>query len=416
MLTRKVSIEKIYEMYKKSANGVTIDSRGDVKGKLFVAIKGENFDGHDFVQDALAKGATYALTEQEVGCTRQALIDLATYDRSFFDGPVVAITGSAGKTTTKEIVASVLSQKYETLKTMGNFNNDIGLPLTLLTRKENHQAMVLEMGMNHRYEISVLSKIGKPNVCLITNIGDAHIENLGSREGILQAKSEIFEGMTEGGTVILNGDDPLLFGLPKVPHAGKTIYCHLKDATDIKRHGLLGTTCKIQDTNVKIPLPGDHMIMNTLMAFAVGNELGLTTKEIARGIETFTPTGHRMAITEVGGKTIVNDAYNASPSSMKATIDMMKYAPGRKVCVLGDMFELGEFAQDMHKEVGEYVATSGIDLLITIGSLSKHMGSSHHFNTKEEFIKEGKNLLQPGDTVLIKASRGMQLEAIVQSL
>lgn len=494
----------IEEIYGLTAGGIATDSRGDVEGKLFIPIVGENFDGHDYIESALNRGAAYALTERggnerlneriinerliKVESTRQTLIGLASYSRSLFTGPVTAITGSAGKTTTKEMIASVLSQRFNTLKTKGNFNNDIGLPLTLLGRKDSHEAMVLEMGMNHRGEISVLSKIGKPDICLITNIGDAHIENLGSREGILQAKSEIFEGMREGGTVVLNGDDPLLAGLPPVPHAGKTIYCYnegtpapfqiehdfikpgdqvLRDsegkalryyansggnmeilshsyyavsdgeeadspragnwiqASMIGRRGLRGTSCTISwhiegipgwsegSTNVEIPIPGDHMIMNAMMAFAVGIELGMSPLEIFVGIKSFTPPGHRMSITEANGITIINDAYNASPSSMKAAIDMLETVKGRKVCILGDMFELGDFAPAMHKEVGEYAAEKS-DLLISIGTLSKHMGAARHFATKEDFLSQWKNHLHLGDTVLIKASRGMALETVVE--
>ena len=420
--------QKSFAINAQATYGVSTDSRRDVKGQLFIPISGPNFDGHNYIEDALAKGAVCALSEREsdsnlpiikVPSTRQALIDLAIYDRSRFTGPVVAITGSAGKTTTKEIIASVLSQKFKTLKTQGNFNNDIGLPLTLLGREDDHEAMVLEMGMNHRGEIRLLSKIGRPDICLITNIGDAHIENLGSREGILEAKSEIFEGMRQGGTVILNGDDPLLTALPKVPHAGKTIYCRMADARQIKHNGLKGTSCIISGASVEIPLPGSHMIMNALMAFAAGLELGLTPQEIAAGIKAVTPIGHRMAITEVGSGpsaiTIVNDAYNASPPSMKAALDMLARAEGRKVCILGDMFELGEYAENMHKDVGRYAAEK-VDLFIAIGSLSKYMGAAHHFETKEAFLKEWQNFLLPGDTVLIKASRGMALETVAEEI
>ena len=457
--------------------GVSTDSRSDVAGCLFVPITGPAFDGHDYIEKAFEKGAICALTEHEpeyesknelfplikVSSTRQALIDLAAYDRNNFSGPVVAITGSAGKTTTKEIIASVLSQKYKTLKTQGNFNNDIGLPLTLLEREEDHEAMVLEMGMNHLGEIRILSKIGKPDICLITNIGDAHIENLGSREGILQAKSEIFEGMGQGGTVILNGDDPLLAALPKVPHAGRTVYCYKTESAAQKEGnwisvsmidylGVNGTSCNISwqtegsakyptgNMQVYIPLPGDHMVMNGLMAFAVGLELGLNPAEIAAGIKEFKPPGHRMAITEVRGMTVVNDSYNASPSSMKAAVDMLtdslKEDGRRKVCIFGDMFELGEYGEALHKEVGQYAAAKKVDLLIAVGPLSRHMyeafteaeagihrerdrkshGTGVYFQTKEAFIAEWQDYLQPGDTVLIKASRGMALESIAEEI
>jgi len=464
-----------------AVNTVSTDSRGDVSGSLFIPISGDSFDGHDYIEGAIAKGAVCALTEREpqnepyplikVTSTRQALMDLAVYERSHFTGSVVAITGSAGKTTTKDMIASVVSKKYNTLKTQGNFNNDIGLPLTLLSRKRDHEVIVLEMGMNHFGEISVLSHIGKPSICLITNIGDAHIENLGSREGILKAKSEIFEGMKENGTVILNGDDPLLSTLPQVPNAGKTIYGYRRPdildgtvtaisarsdlgdknnswiaATVTEYLGLKGTKCiifwnfkahgeKMQEggsIQVHIPLPGDHMIMNALMSFAVGLELEIDPGKIAEGIKEFTPSNHRMAIVEVNGMTIVNDSYNASPSSMKAAVDMMtdslNDSAGRKVCIFGDMFELGDHAEFLHKEVGQYIAAKEMDLLITIGPLSKYMheafynspkvlqGKALHFLTKEDFLSEWKNHLRQGDTVLIKASRGMSLEKVAEEI
>jgi len=426
-----VTIKEIYELKVK---GVTTDSRGDVTGKLFIPIVGENFDGHNYINAALEKGALYALSEKESGdlvksvihveSTRQALIDLASYTRDNFKGPVVAITGSAGKTTTKDMIASVLTEKFNTLKTLGNFNNDIGLPLTLLSKEDSHEAMVLEMGMNHMNEIRVLSHIGKPNICLITNIGDAHIENLGSRQGILKAKSEIFEGMQDGGTVILNGDDPLLVNLPKIAHAGKTIYCHLESAKNIIHKGLRGITCTIEGVQVDIPIPGDHNIMNALMAFAVGMELGLTPQQIAEGIKKFRPSGNRMAISEAKGITIIDDTYNASPSSMKSTLDMLKETEGRKVGILGDMLELGEYAEAMHKEVGQHAALN-VDLLIAIGPLSKHMYEAFtasggqnaiYYETKEKFINEWQSHLKPGDAVLVKASRGTALETIVEEI
>ena len=404
---------------------VSTDSRSCTNECLFIPIKGSNFDGHDYIKNAFENGAVLALSEREHGTNlikvksaRKALQDLASYDRSKFKGHVVAITGSAGKTTTKEIIASVLSQKYKTLKTQGNLNNDLGLPLTLLGREEDDEVMVLEMGMNHKGEISVLSKIGKPDICLITNIGDAHIENLGSRRGILEAKCEIFEGMRNGGTVILNGDDPLLKTV-KVPHANKIIQCNIKDAKNIQQNGLNGTSCEMYNVHINIPLPGNHMVMNALMAFSVGLELGLTPDEIKNGIESFKSTGHRMAISEIGEGSlkikIINDTYNASPPSVKAAIDMLTAVEGRNVCILGDMYELGEFTEEMHKDVGQYAAER-VDLLITIGEFSKNMNSKVHYDNKEDFINEWKTHIKPGDTVLIKASRGMALETIVEKI
>jgi UDP-N-acetylmuramoyl-tripeptide--D-alanyl-D-alanine ligase len=445
----QINIQEICTALDNSA-GVTTDSRGDVKGKLFIPLAGGNSDGHDYIQSALEKGASYALSERKnninesnnqnapnigavirVKSTRRALTDLALYARSKFKGAVVAITGSAGKTTTKEMIAHVLARKFKTKKTMGNFNNDIGLPLSVFQLTPEDEVLVLEMGMNHGGEIHELSLTGAPNIAVITNIGDAHIENLGSREGILKAKSEIFEGLSDGGTVILNGDDPLLNSLPKVPHAAKTIYCKMEEASGIKSHGLRGTTCKIQGQTIEIPFPGDHMIMNALMSFAVGSELGLTAQEIAEGIKNFEPSGNRMEIRQADGMTIINDTYNASPPSVKAAIDMLKGENGRKVAILGDMLELGSFAEDMHREIGRYAA-GNLDCLIAIGKLSRYMyeackdsknsqdskGSrdTHYYEDKESFINEWQSILRQGDIVLVKASRGMALEAVVKSI
>jgi len=457
-------------------NGVSTDSRADVTGRLFIPISGPNFDGHEYIEGAIGKGAISALTEQEIGgksyplikvnSTRQALIDLASYDRQRFTGPVAAVTGSAGKTTTKDMIASVLSQKYKTLKTQGNLNNDIGLPLTLLAREPEHEAMILEMGMNHMGEISILSQIGCPDIAMITNIGDAHIENLGSRENILKAKSEIFEGLRPGGTAILNGDDPLLMSIPAIEFERRgvnIIYCCRKEtdsrpeitsgewvhATLVIPKGMRGSSVSVAwnidgitewgtgNTQIEIPVPGSHMITNALMAFATGLKMGLTPHQIRDGISSFTPSGNRMAITEVNGLTIINDTYNASPSSMCATIDMLaetKAVTGRNVCILGDMLELGEHSPSMHVGVGQHAAHMGIELLITIGTEANAIHRAFveladsllistgkkiaalHYPDKISFLQEwekGQIKLRSGDTILVKASRGMALEEIV---
>ncbi|MCL2016276.1 MAG: UDP-N-acetylmuramoyl-tripeptide--D-alanyl-D-alanine ligase [Defluviitaleaceae bacterium] len=463
------------EDYGVVAHGVTIDSRENTEGLLFVPIVGEKFDGHEFISEAVNKGATCVLYERDfslmnkyatmkvplikVASTRRALIDLAVYQRNKFNGQIVAITGSAGKTTTKDITASVVSQKYETLKTKGNFNNDIGLPLTLLSLQEKNNAMVLEMGMNHFGEIAVLSNLARPNLCIITNIGDAHIENLGSRSGILKAKMEIFTGLQKNGTVILNGDDSMLGGISNVPNAVRIIDCHMKNvdtkmksvkknvvfADIISRNGFMGTVCNIfwnidgkgeGKIEVQIPLPGDHMVMNALMAFATGLVLDIEVDKIIEGIKAFKPSGYRMAMSKINGVTIVNDTYNASTLSMKATIDMMLVVPGRKVCILGDMFELGEFSEDLHNEIGRYAAPK-IDLMLTIGNLSKHIhegfiaetsGNTEnsengektpqaaHFATKEDFLQHWQKYIKPDDTVLLKASRGVALETVADAM
>jgi len=449
--------------YGDPIKGVSIDSREIPKNCLFVPIIGENFDGHNFILEAVAKGAICALYEHDfaemnnltvplikVASCRRALIDLAILMRSQFNGEVIAITGSAGKTTTKDMTASILSKKYETLKTKGNFNNDIGLPLTLLNLQPQNNALVLEMGMNHPGEISLLSNISLPKVCIITNIGDAHIENFGNRSGILKAKAEIFQGIQQEGTAILNGDDPLLAGLSTVANMSNialTVYAHIKNdsskissskknvifAEVINRNGFMGTVCNIHwniygigegQTEALIPLPGDHMIMNALLAFATGLVLQVDVDSIVDGIKSFQPSGYRMAMSTINGVTIVNDTYNASTLSMKATIDMMNVAEGRKVCIFGDMFELGDYAKNLHSEIGRY-ASEKIDLMLTVGTLSKHIHDSFiaegqtnavHFDTKEDFLQHWEEHIKFGDTVLIKASRGMTLETIVATM
>lgn len=432
------------------------DSRKDVKGCLFIPIAGPNFDGHDYIADVLSSGAVCALTEREdtaepcikVSSTRRALIALAMWKRDRFNGPVIAVTGSVGKTTTKEIIAAVTSEKYNTLKTIGNYNNDIGLPLSLLRQKPEHEAFVLEMGMNHSGEIRVLSNIGKPNICLITNIGDAHIENLGSREGILRAKSEIFEGMQDGGTVILNGNDPLLAKLPKVAAAKNTIYCFTDGdmpytdksgchiiAKLIKDNGLLGTECLISgvvnqaevgEHTLNIPIPGKHMLMNVAMAFAVGVTIGISPEAVKKGISAYIPPDGRMDIQKIRGMTLINDCYNASTASVKAAIDILSNIKEsrRRVCILSDMLELGDFGEALHKEIGYYAASKDIDLLIAIGPLSRHIydvfiakatpDRALYFEAKEGF--DWKSRLCEGDSVLIKASRGMGLDTLVKSI
>ena len=438
-------------------SGAAIDSRGDLTGQLFVPIAGDRVDGHDFIAQAVANGAVCALTEQDgreaglpegfplirVASTRRALVALAEYRRSQFAGPVVAITGSAGKTTTKDMVAAVLSQHFVTHKTPGNYNNDLGLPLTLLNCPKGAQAMVLEMGMNHMYEISALTRIGRPTVAMITNIGDAHIENLGSRANILKAKSEIFEGLMPGGTVVLNGDDPLLGPLPPIPHAGLHVYCgkHTEAenrvaATMVAPNGIRGTHCHISwevsgqtaAFRTEVPLPGQHMVMNALMATAVGAVLGLSPAQVDAGIRQFMPSGNRMDIQDIQDMTVVNDTYNASPGAVKAVIDMLAGLEGRKVCILGDMLELGAQGPALHREVGTYAAQRGMDALVAIGPLSQHTyeafveaapafsAEAAYFATAEAFISQWEKHLMPGDTVLVKASRGMALENIIAAL
>ena len=426
--------------------GVSTDSREELQGKLFIPLKGPNFDGHAYIGAAYAKGAAAALSEEGgehvvlVKSTLRALADIAGYYRSRFSLPIAAVTGSAGKTTTKDLIAAVLSQRYKTLKTDGNLNNEVGLPRMIFRLDGSYAAAVLEMGMNHAGEIHNLSRIVKPDICVITNIGVAHIENLGSREGILAAKSEIFDCMADDGVCILNRDDDYLPGLAlKLKSSGRRVMTYsLKDASadvwacNIQSHGMFRQSCDIMfDANAAIhtdiPLPGAHMVSNALAAAAVGICMGLSPEEIKNGIESFKPSKNRMEITMCGDIELINDVYNANPDSMKAAISILSGAGEHSAAILGDMLELGQAAPEMHYEIGKIAAESGIRKLICVGPLSVNMYEGYtrnrsglqeaaHYETKEQCADAIGSQLKPGDTVLVKASRGMGLEYIVEIL
>lgn len=423
---------------------VVIDSRKIEPGGIFIATKGERADGHDFIPKVAEAGALGIICEKMLYECRvpfilvensfQALKDIAEFYREQLTLPVVGITGSVGKTSTKEMIAGVLSRQFKVWKTEGNFNNEIGLPLTVLGIRKEHQAAVLEMGISDFGEMHRLSKIAKPDICVMTNIGQCHLENLGSREGILKAKSEIFDFMNPKGRVIVNGDDDLLCGLKK-RGAGKVIHFGLQPgndvfASDVMSRGLLGTQAVIhmdlEVFPVEIPLPGAHMVYNALAAAAVGKYLGLNREQIREGIAEVKAVGGRSNVLALQEYTVIDDCYNANPVSMKAAIDLLAMALGRKVAVLGDMFELGGKEEEMHAQVGAYAADKGIDMIICVGRLSRFMyeeaaktGSrsrAFYFETREEMQSKLKHMLQPGDNVLVKASHGMQFEKVVEYL
>ena len=436
-----------FEELDQTVTHVFTDSRQIDPGALFIPLVGERFDGHAFINDALEGGAAGCFTAREresylpdkfyikVASTQKALRDLARYYKRRFDIPFVGITGSVGKTTTKDMVAAVLSERYQVLKTEGNFNNEVGLPLTLLKLNSSHQVCVLEMGMNHFGEIEYLSGIVEPQVALITNIGDSHIEYLGSRENILKAKCEIFSHMGPDGFVILNGDDPLLNTLKdKLPF--ETVYCGAAPGLDYRAEGVFSDgerriRCQVLTPSssfpVEIPALGDHMIYPTLMATAVARHFGMNDQEIAAGILRFAPTKMRMNILKRGqGITILNDAYNANPQSMRAAVEVLAQAKGeKKIAVLGDMFELGPLAPALHEGVGEYLGKAGIDCLVAVGELAKHIydaavearvPQAFYCQTKEEARTILPQVLEPNATVLVKASRGMAFEELVEDL
>ncbi|MCI5704167.1 UDP-N-acetylmuramoyl-tripeptide--D-alanyl-D-alanine ligase [Candidatus Pseudoscillospira sp. SGI.172] len=422
---------------------VETDSRTISPGALFLPLNGERFDGHAYINAALEAGAAGCLTQREresylpgkfyikVDSTHRALRDLAVWYKARFDIPVVAITGSVGKTTTKDMVAAVLSEKFQVLKTEGNKNNDIGLPLTLLRLEKKHQIAVLELGMNHAGELDYLSGIAQPDVVLITNIGDSHIENFGSREKIFEAKCEIFHHAKQGACAVLNGDDPLLATLRgKTP--GDAVFCGSGAglnyrASDLESDWRSQVSCRVDTPRgfcrMDIPALGEHMIYPTLMAAAVGERFGMTLEEIAAGVRNFAPTKMRMNILNRGENiTILDDAYNANPQSMRAAIEVLDgYTGDYKVAVLGDMFELGPLASALHAGVGEFLGRSHVDCLVAVGELARGIYDAaaasdvpecHYCATKEEALPVLAGLLRPGTTVLVKASRGMAFESI----
>lgn len=424
-------------------NRVSIDSRDVDEHTLFFAIKGERFDGHDFVKDVAEKGVGAIVCHKKVECdapviyvkdTKDALLDLASYYKdTFSDLLLIALTGSVGKTTTKEMVACVMAQKGETLKTEGNFNNEIGMPRTLFRLEETTKNAVIEMGMDGFGQISVLTNCAKPDCAIVTNIGVSHIEILGSRDGILQAKLEILEGLKKGSPVFLNGDDDKLSTV-KLDDYNVVFFgienenCDVR-AVDIKEVGLSTEFIAIKgDVKQKITIPtvGIHNVYDALAAFAVGLEYGITPESIADGLKNYAPSGMRQRIKEVKGVTFIEDCYNASPDSQKAGLNSLcKIAKQRKIAVLGDMLELGSFSEQAHRMVGEYAANCGVDILYTVGNESKYMADSalkaglsnvQNFTDKAKLAEILVNELQKGDTILFKASRGMKLEEIFESI
>ncbi|XCP85741.1 UDP-N-acetylmuramoyl-tripeptide--D-alanyl-D-alanine ligase [Roseburia hominis] len=424
--------------------GVAIDSRKAGAGFLFVPIKGARVDGHTFIPQVMEKGALATLSQEDLGETdypyirvascEKALQRLAAFYRNSLDIKVVGITGSVGKTSTKEMIASVLSQKYHVLKTEGNYNNEIGLPLTIFNIREEHEVAVLEMGIDHFGEMHHLASMSQPDICVITNIGLAHVENLGSRDGILQAKTEVFEHLKPGASVILNGDDDKLSTITEV-QGKKPIFFGMSDqhcayADQIQNLGLKGTSCTLHladmDLQVHIPVPGNHMIYNALAGACCGAALGLTAEEITRGIETMKTIAGRTNLIETDSFLIIDDCYNANPVSMKSSLDVLAYGLGRTVAVMGDMFELGPKERELHYNTGAYAAQKGIDVICCIGDLSKdaYEGAKAlakdsavlYFETRDDFLDKIKNVVRKGDTILVKASNGMKFPAIVECL
>lgn len=423
-------------------SSVETDSRKCTQGCLFVAIKGERTDGHDYVNAAFEKGAVCALAEKELpeGCTYvlvdntvRALQRLAAYYRQSLGVKIVGITGSVGKTTCKEVVFSVLSQKYNVLKTLGNFNNEIGLPLTLLRMSEETEIGVIEMGMSDYGEMSLLSSIAKPDACIITNIGHSHMENLGSQEGILKAKSEIFDYMSPDAPAFLNGDDKLLRTVRR-----PNIHYFAVDSSkaygegdvfsqSMELKGFEGSSGELvaygKKLSYEISIPGKHVIYAVLAAVGVGLYMGLTEQEVCRGLKAASTIDGRVNVICCGDLKIIDDCYNAAPDSMKAGLVLLTSATQKNTAaILGDMGELGADAPRLHREVGEFAAECGVETVVCIGALAKNIyqgckdrgGRPLYFATKEEFISKAQNIIPSESTVLVKASHFMNFSQIVE--
>lgn len=428
---------------------IVTDSREAARGALFVALRGEKSDGHAYIEKAVSLGAACVIAERApeapIGCpillvndSMIAIGKLAAAYKALTNPLTVAVTGSVGKTTTKEFVAAVLSQHYATTKTQGNFNNQLGLPLTLLSLKEKDEALVVEMGMSARGEIAYLSKLARPKIAMITCIGTSHIEHLGSREGIRDAKMEITEGMGQNSLLLLNGDEALLAGVPgalylSMKNRSADFYIRPLEQTENGSSFDLtygGTTYE----SIVIPVIGEHNVWDAAYAFAVGLLCGMGEYEIRRGLMSFSNTGMRQRLYEANGIWLIEDCYNAAPESVKASLRVLSQTAaqkgGRKIAVLGDMRELGAYSEEGHRLVGSYAAKEGVDLLVTFGSNAAMIAQGAIMNAMpeaavwrfddldhpEEVGNFLSGLLQKNDTVLFKASRAVRLERVIECL
>lgn len=454
-------------------SGVSTDSRMIKEGDIFIALKGERFDGHDFIGDVISKGASGAIVEREVKFTvyhspftiiivqdtLRALQDIAHSVRMRYDIPVIGVTGSNGKSTTKEMIASILSEKWRILKNEGNINNHIGVPLTLLKIMSEHEAVVTEMAMRGVGEIRRLAEIAMPTIGIITNIGPAHLETLGGIDNVAKAKAELLEVINEEGTAILNYDDPYLRGLDLSGYKGWVVNFGFGDDTDVRAvkvrlKGLSSTFSIVVKTNIldyllpsvmlpstapvigkkrelkiegiHLPVPGRHNIYNALAAVSVAFSLGFDQETIKKGLEHFRPLPMRSEVIHIGGRKVINDAYNSNPESLEAALQILINISdkGKTIAVLGDMLELGNYKDRAHRELGSKIVNLGIDELITVGDLMKYAAEAaqrggmrseriHICRNPEEAKMVLRDISKEGDTILIKGSRAMEMEKIL---
>ncbi|HIX83081.1 MAG TPA: UDP-N-acetylmuramoyl-tripeptide--D-alanyl-D-alanine ligase [Candidatus Megamonas gallistercoris] len=428
--------------------GVTTDTRKVEEGMLFVALKGEKFDGHDFIAQAAQKGAIGAIVNKDydvslledvdidvlaVEDTLKAYQDLAKFWRSKFSIPVIGITGSNGKTTTKDLTAAVLSGKWNVLKTQANFNNEIGLPMTLLQINKTHDAAVVEMGMRGLGQIKALTEIARPTIGVITNVGETHLELLGTIENIAKAKGEMAQAIEINGKVILNADDEHVAKMHEITKA-HAVYFGINRAADVKAFDIKTEDGKTEFEAIvgekmahfTLNMLGIHNVYNCLAALAVGYACGLTIEEMQKGLSSFRPTAMRFEYRKIGDFSIINDAYNASPASTRAALkNLAQVANGRKILVMGDMFELGSVETAAHEAIAQQAQEAGVSVLITRGKLTENtavkarelgMEQVYECESHEAAVAVLKKVLQKGDTVLFKGSHGMHMEKIIELL
>lgn len=428
---------------KSEFNKLCIDTRKIKEKDIYLAIKGENFNGNSFVKEAFLKGANIAIIDEvlvdleevknmgtiiKVNDTTKALLDLAHYYRTKLALKVVGITGSCGKTSTKDLIAALLSDKYKVFKTKGNFNNQIGLPLMILELDSTIDIAVLEMGMSDLGEIDLLAKVARPDIAVITNIGLSHIENLKTQDNIFKAKMEITNYLDDNGVLIVNGEDKYLQKISNQGYEIKKIgYNYEYDvyASNIilEEDKTIFTACsKEKEVVFEIPMAGKHNVLNSLLAIEVANKLKVSFEQMKKGLKNLEATSMRLQVIKKESIIIINDCYNASPDSMKSSLDVLNtYKKGRKIAILGTMNELGHEALEAHKDVGNY-ASNKVDLLIAIGDYKDSFKEGFNkdniltFKTKEDFINEMNNIIKKNDVILVKASRGMKFENIVNSL
>lgn len=436
---------KVISIGEHTFSGISTDTRKVQAGDLFVALAGETFDGHRFIKQAFERGAIGAIVSQDVptaegktiirvGDTLLAYQNIARIYRERFDRPFVAITGSNGKTTTKDMVAAVLEHRYAICKTQANFNNEIGLPFTLLSMKEDDEVGVVEMGMRGLGQIAQLTRIAHPTIGVVTNVGETHMEILGSMDNIALAKSELVQSLPAQGTVILNGDDERVCKMAQLTRANVVLFGIDGAGLDIRAERIEkcadGTSfiCRTEEGNQEIFVPafGRHNVMNALAAIAVGRTLGMKLKEIAEGLASFIASGMRFAVQKIGDYTFINDAYNASPRSTEAAIDnLADMAGGRKAVVFGDMLELGDIAESAHRTIGKKAAEKGADGFFAYGKLARLAAEEaeragvrvvYACDNHEQLAQHLKEYLKGGDTVLVKGSRGMKMETVIKMI